>query len=199
MDFYAVFTFHTYQRFGMRVNTGCYRTSMWNIACDCLGGGKFMKNIKKILVATDGSEYSRAAIEEFSRVFIDPKNTCVCVVSAYEQPVMTAAAPYAMPVRLNENFEKGFSEMARKAASQAESQIRGHFPELQENLTSKVLRGAPEQTIVEEAENWNADLIVVGSHGYNFLERVFLGSVSTAIVNNAPCSVMVVRKKIRQK
>ena len=46
---------------------------------------------------------------------------------------------------------------------------------------------------IEEAQNWGADLIIVGSHGYGFWSRALLGSVSNAVINHAPCSVLVVR------
>jgi nucleotide-binding universal stress UspA family protein len=47
--------------------------------------------------------------------------------------------------------------------------------------------------ILDEAERWGADLIVVGSHGYRAWERFLLGSVSQAVVSHAKCSVEVVR------
>jgi hypothetical protein len=47
--------------------------------------------------------------------------------------------------------------------------------------------------ILDEAERWGADLIVVGSHGYRAWERFLLGSVSQAVVSHAKCSVAVVR------
>ncbi len=53
----------------------------------------------------------------------------------------------------------------------------------------------PKESIVEEAQKWSADLIVLGSHGYGFWERMLLGSVSNAVVHHAPCSVLIVRNK----
>jgi len=47
--------------------------------------------------------------------------------------------------------------------------------------------------ILDEAESWGADLIVLGSHGYNAWKRFLLGSVSQAVVSHAKCSVEVVR------
>ena len=47
--------------------------------------------------------------------------------------------------------------------------------------------------IVEEAERWGADLILVGSHGYGSVKRFMLGSVSQAVATHAPCSVEIVR------
>jgi nucleotide-binding universal stress UspA family protein len=55
-------------------------------------------------------------------------------------------------------------------------------------------QGDPKQILVSEAKNWNADCIFVGTRGLNnFLERFRLGSVSTAVVTNAHCSVEIVR------
>lgn len=148
----------------------------------------------KILIATDGSEFSEAAVEKICQMTKNAENTEVKIVSAYEQPIMVAAAPYAIPAGYNPSLEKEMREFATQAIEQAESQVRKHFPDLKEDLTTQILGGSPEQIIIEEAENWGADLIVVGSHGYGFWERMLLGSVSNAIVNHAPCSVMVVRK-----
>jgi nucleotide-binding universal stress UspA family protein len=61
-------------------------------------------------------------------------------------------------------------------------------------ITSKVLPGSPRSAILEEAERWKADLIVVGSHGYGAWQRLVLGSVSQAVVLHAKCSVEVVRR-----
>ena len=49
--------------------------------------------------------------------------------------------------------------------------------------------------IVEEADAWDANLIVMGSHGYGRFRRMILGSVAGAVVANARCSVQVVRAK----
>jgi nucleotide-binding universal stress UspA family protein len=49
--------------------------------------------------------------------------------------------------------------------------------------------------ITEEAQKWEADLIIVGSHGQSFWSRALLGSVSNAVVNHAPCSVLVVKMR----
>ena len=148
----------------------------------------------KILIATDGSEFSKAAVETCCRTTINVENTEIKVVSVFEPAIMVATAPYVMPVQYDASFETGLREHAEQSAAKTEEQIRVRFPDLKENLTTEILRGAPAQAIVEKAEEWGADLIVVGSHGYGFWERIFLGSVSNAVVHHAPCSVLVVRK-----
>ncbi|HMS42083.1 MAG TPA: universal stress protein [Pyrinomonadaceae bacterium] len=148
----------------------------------------------KILIATDGSEFGEVAVEKICEMINDRKNFEIRIVSAYQHPMMVAAAPYPIPVGYNPEVEKEMSESAAKAVAQAAEKISTRFPALNENLTTRVLSGSPEREIVEEAEKWGADLIVVGSHGYGFWERMFVGSVSNAVVHHAPCSVMVVRQ-----
>jgi len=60
-------------------------------------------------------------------------------------------------------------------------------------ISTEILFGSPDSRIVETAEKIGADLIIVGSHGYNRWERLLLGSVSDSVVHHAPCSVLVVR------
>ena len=71
--------------------------------------------------------------------------------------------------------------------------IRDAFPDGEFVVNTEVLRGPPDQQIIEKAKEWKADLIVVGSHGRGFWGRL-LGSVSNGVVHHAPCSVLVVRK-----
>jgi len=71
--------------------------------------------------------------------------------------------------------------------------IRNALPDV--SVTTKVMEGSPKDMIVEEAQDWGADLIVLGSHGYGRVRRVLLGSVASAVVVEAPCSVQVARAK----
>ncbi|MBI4469836.1 MAG: universal stress protein, partial [Acidobacteria bacterium] len=60
-------------------------------------------------------------------------------------------------------------------------------------VETSVLEGHPKHVIAEEAEKWGADLIIMGSHGYRGLKRLWLGSVSHAVAAHAHCSVEIVR------
>ena len=60
-------------------------------------------------------------------------------------------------------------------------------------ISTKVLAGPAARAIVEEAEAWKAEMIVVGSHGRGFWKRALLGSVSNRIVDHAHCAVLTVR------
>ena len=57
----------------------------------------------------------------------------------------------------------------------------------------KVIReGVPIDTILDEAAAWRADVIVVGSHGKGWVDRLLIGSVTEDLLNNLPCAVLVV-------
>lgn len=148
----------------------------------------------RILIATDGSDFSEAAVKQVCRIVAKVSDISIRVVSIYEPPLMAVAAPYASATAVyNPSLEKEMKEFATRAVSLAESNIRALLPDWKEGLTTEVLCGTPAQEIVGQAEKWSADLIALGSHGYRFWERVFLGSVSNQVVHHAPCSVLIVR------
>ena len=57
-----------------------------------------------------------------------------------------------------------------------------------------VEQGDPKHILIRESEAWNADCIFLGAQGHRFLDRILLGSVSSAVAARAHCSVEIVRK-----
>jgi nucleotide-binding universal stress UspA family protein len=55
--------------------------------------------------------------------------------------------------------------------------------------------GKPAREIVVVAKEWNADLVVIGTHGRSGLGRVLLGSTAEAVLRHAPCPVLAVRPR----
>jgi len=148
----------------------------------------------KILIATDGSDYSKAAVEECCRTIIRPENAEVLIVSAFEDTYAITAEPFAISAEYYQKLADGLNEMATGFVKDAEKTIRERFPAADFVVATEVLRGSPDQQIIEKAKEWGADIIVVGSHGRGFWGRL-LGSVSNGVVHHAPCSVLVVRKQ----
>jgi len=97
--------------------------------------------------------------------------------------------------------EDYFDKLDRMARDQAQTVIDSAKAKLTNTLdesisvTSDVLAGSPRAAILEEADRWKADLIVMGLHGYGVWQRFLLGSVSQAVVSHANCSVEVVHRK----
>jgi nucleotide-binding universal stress UspA family protein len=146
----------------------------------------------RILVATDGSEYSKAAIEKCCDIIADPKSTEVKVVSAYEDAYPIATEPFAISTEYYQQIVDAAASQSQEFATDAAETIRNQFKTSGPVVTFDTLRGSPEQRIIEEAKHWKADMIIVGSHGRGFWGRM-LGSVSDGVVHHAPCSVLVVR------
>ena len=92
-----------------------------------------------------------------------------------------------------------FEELQNATRGRATTEVREAAETLREAfgdrvaVVSEVIDGYPKQIILDEAKDWGADLVVVGSHGYGGFARLFLGSVSNAVALHAPCSVMIVR------
>jgi nucleotide-binding universal stress UspA family protein len=146
----------------------------------------------KILIATDGSEYSRAAIDECCRMFENATNAEIEIISVYEM-MIPPTEPFAVTAEYVQQVDGESRAKASDVAEKAQAQIREKCPALADKTNLKVVSGAPAPQIVEEAANWGADLIISGSHGYGFWKRAWLGSVSNALVHNSPCSVLIVR------
>ena len=148
----------------------------------------------KVIIATDGSDFSRAAIAKFCQSIVKPEDTQIKIVSVYQHLEPIAAEPFAVSADYFARFEAEAEQRAKDFVEDAVEQVREFFPNANIQIEAEIPRGAPSKVIVELAENWGADLIVVGSHGYGFWSRTLLGSVSDRVVHHAPCSVLVVRK-----
>ncbi len=147
----------------------------------------------KILLAIDGSKCSEVAVAEVARRPW-PADTQVRIVSVVEPAAPLVAEPYAGMMGYFEEIERIKRGQADGSVARAADALRaGRSAALQ--VSTEVLPGSPRRVIVEEAERWGADLIVMGSHGYRTWERMLLGSVSQAVAAHAQCSVEIVHCK----
>ncbi|HEX6185262.1 MAG TPA: universal stress protein [Pyrinomonadaceae bacterium] len=148
----------------------------------------------KILLAIDGSPCSDTAVEEVARKPW-PADTQVRIISVVEPPGALTAEPYMGVSGYFEEVERLKRQQAEEVLAAAAGVLRDGAGTAQMGVSTEALTGSPKRTIVEEAEAWGADLIVVGSHGYQTWERMLLGSVSQSVAAHALCSVMIVRCK----
>lgn len=145
----------------------------------------------RILLAIDGSNSSELAVES---------------VIERPWPAESEFRVISVPVFAVPGIEAGYIDAAdwerlRGSATIEANRIvdaaltRLQKAELRADGTVPTGFEGPRALILDEAERWNADLIVAGSHGWRGLDRLLLGSVSEALALYAPCSVEVIREK----
>ncbi len=137
----------------------------------------------KILVATDGSERNKAAVEEALQI------GRICgseVIAAYVMDVsmFESASPDVAVIR------DTWTVIQREADATLEG-VRTIAEGV--NLKTVILEGKPAAEIVKYAAEQEIDLIVVGTKGKRGFERLLLGSVAEQVVQSAPCKVLVVK------
>lgn len=137
----------------------------------------------KIVVAIDASRFSEAAVKTLAARG-SARDTEVLVLHVV-QP--TECLGYSIPE----------SKQKRRKAEELVGRAKKILCAAGFRVNTEVLVGEPSTTIVGLAQEWDADLIVVGSHGRTGLRRFFLGSVSDAVVRRARCSVEIVRSADR--
>lgn len=143
----------------------------------------------RVLVATDGSTCSDRAVQSVAaRPW--PPGTEIEILSVVHTRMPSLGDPFLM---VNAAHVTALDEDRRHApvrVARAEKCLAGLTGV---TVTGKVLEGDQEEVILDEARGWNADMIVVGSHGRGPVARRLLGSVSQKVAQHAHCSVEIVR------
>ena len=133
--------------------------------------------MRNIILGYDGSEAARRALDRVAELANGGSVTVVAAV--HVMPQFGRAPSQIDPDEIDERRRELHEA---KAALEAKG-IEAHAVEA---------HGDPAEAIIEAAEK-GADLVVVGTRGANLASRVLLGSVSTKVVHEAPCDVLVVR------
>ena len=140
----------------------------------------------KILIAYDGSECAKDGLRELRRAGL-PEKADVIVLSVAEQWKAPADAT-GKPIDVSELVDEA---SALKLADEARTKLWKNFSGWTIDAEGKV--GSTSHQLVKRADEWDADLIIVGSHGLNAVERFVFGSISQQLVTSAHCSVRVAR------
>ena len=147
----------------------------------------------RVLLATDGSASSeRAARSIVERPW--PAGTAFRVLSAVEL-ILPATRALLEPPFVDSTFIESARGAAMKRSQDAIARAMEMLAAIRGDLSESisVLLDTPRAIILEEANHWGADLIVLGSHGHSGIERFLLGSVSEGVALHATCSVEIIR------
>jgi nucleotide-binding universal stress UspA family protein len=153
--------------------------------------------LHRVLVGVDGSERSEEAVQCL-RSFPLPVGCEIRVVTVLPPSEELNPMPILLPL--------GYGCRNTDSLAAHQQEVEHHLRRLAETLIPagkrtavEVWRGDPALALIQGAEKNEADLIVVGSHGYSAVERFFMGSVSEKVLRHAPCSVMIVKRLVQRE
>jgi nucleotide-binding universal stress UspA family protein len=144
----------------------------------------------RILVATDGSPFSMIALKSLAgRPW--PEGSKFKVISLPEPFMPLGEFPYFDLGEVEQLNEASIKDAKRYADEGAALLTKAGWDAT--TAETPLPRDSDAREIVNEAERWNARMVVLGSHGRRGFDRLTLGSVSEHVALHAPCSVEVIR------
>jgi nucleotide-binding universal stress UspA family protein len=146
----------------------------------------------RVLIPTDGSEHAENAINSVVNQPW-PANSEFRIISSPEYPVLVGEYPYYPPEQLAD-LTKACHTHASESANAGVALLAKAGLKTSREVTE--IKDTPSHAILEAAQSWKADLIVIGSHGRRGFDRLLLGSVSEKVALHATCSVEVVRRPV---
>jgi nucleotide-binding universal stress UspA family protein len=136
-------------------------------------------SIKKIILATDFSDISKDA-SSHAQLLAQTYQAELKVLHVFDPSTWNAPSSYY------------FIEKTRQRGKDALKELAESFDLEVETIFAE---GDPGHEIIRVAEELNADLIVLGTHGYTGWKRFTIGSVAELVVRHAPCAVLTIRPK----
>ena len=139
--------------------------------------------VRQIVVATDFSECSRAAVDAAADL-AQRLGAKLTIVHVWQMtPLSTVGAEYGMP-----DLIVAIEDAARAQLADEMKRVSAVVPQVESELRS----GVAWEQIVEAATRHSADLLIVGTHGRTGLRHVFLGSVAEKVVRTSPVPVLTI-------
>jgi nucleotide-binding universal stress UspA family protein len=153
--------------------------------------------LRRVVVATDGSEDSKAA----ARFLLDlplPLSAKIFVVTSLESHMAALLKMPTLDIEANQEILSELRLAEEKAARSLLTSAKRKFQERGYGCESLLLRGDPAEEIIAVAKTLNPDLITVGAKGLNGIERFLMGSVAQRVARFSRYSVLIARPKKRR-
>lgn len=148
-----------------------------------------------VLLTVDNSSESQTAVDLLQRIQL-PVNSSLFLLYVIEPKQWAEGIEGKSMIHLrsilssakSEEMDKAWNFISKTAESFAKPKLK---------VTPIVSDGVPGAEILSAIDRYSIDLVVMGTHGRTGLKRFLLGSVSEWVLTEAPCSVLIVRKKAR--
>ena len=147
---------------------------------------------KRILVAIDGSKISDLALEEAINLAREMKSQLLLLHVNEGLPAQwePEGAPLLILPEMLEAIAEAGKSLLRRARERAEQAGVAAETRLVEALGRRTA-----QLVLEEARQWRADLLVLGTHGRKGFDHLLMGSVAEGVIRIAPMPVLLVRQR----
>jgi len=136
----------------------------------------------KILVAYDGSNLSKKALEKALKL---GEGSSIAVIHVYNFPAFVLGEAY---ITTSASFNQNFEKQAEQVLEAAKAQASPHA-----NVTYELRQGDSSREILKYATEINADLIVIGSRGLGGIREFVLGSVSHNVAQHSKVPILIVK------
>jgi nucleotide-binding universal stress UspA family protein len=150
-----------------------------------------MKNIKKIICPVDFSEPSDAALNSAVEL-AEHFSAAMVLCHAINEIDPTPSPSYTLTNQLMDQIPQIMGQMTENAHKAMQDLIKNHVGE-RIAADHRVVLGDPAKSIVKLAEDEQADLIVMATHGRSGIKGLFFGSVAEKVVRSATCPVLTMR------
>src|SRR5687767_2167471 len=157
----------------------------------------------KVMIAYDGSHRSEAAVEDlsFAGLPVEGQLLVVSVADIYATPIPLPAEIRTLRKLVSDRLLGETIDYARKETSKVRGRAVEDASVAADRLGAMLpgwaiwrdaVVGDPEHELLRRVENWEPDLVVVGSNKRGMIGRFFVASVSRAVAEKAACSVRIV-------
>jgi universal stress protein A len=150
---------------------------------------------ERILLPIDFSEQSKTTVSYAKRIALKNKST-IYLLHVFQVPDYIVM-PYPRHAENSAEVEAQLSAAEQVAAKHLDA-LKLELGEQGINTVSILRVGYPFEEIVEMANYYHVDLIVIGSHGRSGIARLLLGSTAERVVEHASCPVLVVKSSRRK-
>jgi nucleotide-binding universal stress UspA family protein len=154
-------------------------------------GGAPMKNLKKIICPVDFSEPSDAALKSAVEL-AEHFSAEIILFHAINEIDPTPSPSYTLTHHLMDQIPQIMGQMTENAHKAMQDLIKNYVKK-QIPADHRVVIGDPAKSIVKLAENEQADLIVIATHGRSGIKGMFFGSVAEKVVRSATCPVLTMK------